>query len=98
MDRNDRGAQDDRNDRNAREGFGDSQGTRVGAPDQEQAMSPGQHTDTPPNRPERSTGAGDEMQAHQKEPVESHPTEHESGYGGKGGAPKTSSDDRTPSR
>lgn len=101
MDRNDHGTQDDRtgrNDRNALEGFGDSQGTRVGAPDQEQQMKPGQHSDTPPDRPERSTGAGDEMQAHRKQPVESHPTEHESGYGGKGGAPKTSSDDRTSSR
>ena len=95
MDRNDRGTQNERNDRNAKEGFGDGQGTRVGAPDQEQQMSPGEHSDTPPARPERSTGAGDEMQAHRKEPVESHPTEHESGYGGKGGAPKTSSDDRT---
>jgi hypothetical protein len=98
MDRNDRGTQDDRNDRNAKQGFGDGQGTRVGAPDQEQ-MKPGQHSDTPPARPERSTGAGGEMQAGNPAPVENHPTEHQSGYGGQGGQPKTSSDDRSrPSR
>ena len=94
MDRNDRGTQDDRNDRNAKEGFGDGQGTRVGAPDQEQ-MKPGQHSDTPPARPERATGAGDEMQAGNPAPVKNHPTEHESGYGGKNGQPKTPSDDRS---
>ena len=86
----------DRNDRNAKEGFGDAQGTRVGAPDQEQ-MKPGQHSDTPPARPQRSTGAGDEMQAGNPAPVETHPTEHQSGYGGQGGQPKTSSDDRSSS-
>lgn len=96
MDRNDRGKQDDRNDRNAKEGFGDGQGTRVGAPDQEQA-SPAKHSDTPPARPERTTGAGSEMQAGNPAPVESHPTEHQSGYGGQGGKPKTSSDDRSSS-
>jgi hypothetical protein len=87
----------DRNDRNAKKGFGDDQGTRVGAPDQEQ-LSPSEHSDSPPARPERSTGAGDEMQAGHPEPVESHPTEHRSGYGGDGGEPKTSSHDREPSR
>ena len=84
----------DRNDRNAKEGFGDDQGTRVGAPDQEKA-SPSQHSDQPSPRPERTTGAGDEMQAGHKKPVESHPTEHQSGYGGDGGSPKTSSHERT---
>ena len=87
----------DRNDRNARKGFGDDQGTRVGAPDQEQ-VSPAKHSETPPDRPERTTGAGDEMQADKKRPVESHPTEHQSGYGGDGGEPKTSSHEREPSR
>jgi hypothetical protein len=91
MDRN------DRNDRNAKEGFGDGQGTRVGAPDQEQA-SPGQHSDTPTDRPQRTTGAGDEMQANRPNPVEQHKDEHQSGYGGQGGAPKTSSDDRSSQR
>jgi len=93
----DRESRDSRNDRNAKEGFGDGQGTRVGAPDQEQ-VSPGNHSDTPPNRPERTTGAGDEMQAGHEHPVESHPTEHRSGYGGEGGKPVTSSHDRKPSR
>ena len=87
----------DRNDRNAKKGFGDDQGTRVGAPDQEQA-SPAPHSDTPPARPERTTGAGNEMQADKSHPVESHPTEHKSGYGGEGGEPKTSSHEREPSR
>lgn len=81
------------NDRNAREGFGDDQGTRVGAPDQER-VSPSEHSDTPPDRPERKTGAGNEMQADKSNPVKSHPHEHKSGYGGDGGEPKTSSHDR----
>lgn len=86
-----------RNDRNAKEGFGDAQGTRVGAPDQEQA-APSEHSDTPPDRPERTTGAGDELQAGHRQPIDAHPTEHTSGYGGAGGEPKTSSHDRTPGR
>jgi hypothetical protein len=93
----DRDSRNTRNDRNAREGFGDGQGTRVGAPDQEQA-SPAEHSDTPPARPERTTGAGSEMQADRENPVESHPTEHRSGYGGSGGKPVTSSNDRKPER
>ena len=91
----DRDTSKDRSDRNAEEGFGDDQGTRVGAPDQEH-VSPGKHSDTPPARPERTTGAGKEMQAHQAPPVESHPTEHRSGYGGKGGQPVESSQERKP--
>ena len=81
------------NDRNARKGFGDDQGTRVGAPDQEH-ISPSEHSDTPPDRPQRKTGAGHELQADKANPVESHPHEHKSGYGGDGGAPRTSSHDR----
>ena len=88
---------DDNNDRNAKEGFGDDQGTRVGAPDQER-ISPAEHSDTPPARPARKTGAGNEMQADKERPVESHPHEHRRGYGGEGGEPVTSSHDRKPSR
>jgi hypothetical protein len=84
-----------RNDRNAKEGFGDDQGTRVGAPDQEQA-SPAPHSDEPPARPERTTGAGKEMHADKSKPAELHPDQHRSGYGGKGGEPDTSSHDREP--
>jgi hypothetical protein len=85
------------NDRNAKKGFGDDQGTRVGAPDQEQ-VSPAKHSETPPDLQDRNIGAGDEMQADKSRPVESHPTEHKSGYGGDGGEPKTSSHEREPSR
>ena len=91
MDRN------DRNDRNAREGFGDDQGTRVGAPDQEQ-VSPSKHADSPPDRPERTTGAGREMHPDNSHPPDLHAEQHRSGYGGKGGEPVTSSDERKPSR
>jgi len=46
-------------DRNEKSGYGDEQGTRVGAPDQER--TPATHADSPPNRPERQTGAGSEL-------------------------------------
>lgn len=84
------------NDRNAGKGFGDDQGMRVGAPDQEH-ISPSEHSDSPPARPQRTTGAGQEMQADKSNPAASHPHEHRSGYGGKGGEPVTSSHDRKPS-
>lgn len=91
MDRN------ERNDRNARKGFGDDQGTRVGAPDQEQA-SPAPHSDERPARPERTTGVGREMHPDKSAPPELHSEQHRSGYGGKGGEPVTSSHDRKPPR
>jgi hypothetical protein len=93
MDRDKRNNDDDRN---AKEGFGDDQGTRVGAPDQER-ISPSEHSNTPPARPERTTGAGQEMQADKSNPT-SQPQEHRSGYGGEGGEPVTSSHLRKPKR
>jgi hypothetical protein len=74
-------------------GFGDDQGTRVGAPDQEKTSAPAQHNDSPPNRREQSTSIGNEALVHDKDSSE-HDREHRSGYGGKGGSPDTSSDDR----
>jgi len=41
------------------DGLGDDQGTRVGAPDQSPS-APRQHSDSPPDRAERQTGAGSE--------------------------------------
>ena len=66
-------------------GLGDGQGTRV--------ASPGQHSDSPSERPERKTGVGGEATIADRE-SEEHDREHRSGYGGKGGAPDTSSDKR----
>ena len=48
---------DEHRTKGSNEGFGDDQGTRVGAPDQE---TPRQHSDSPTGRPERQTGAGSE--------------------------------------
>ena len=48
-----------REQRDSISGLGDSQGTRVGAPDQS-ATAPRQHSDSPSPRPERQTGAGSE--------------------------------------
>jgi hypothetical protein len=79
-------------DRNAETGYGDDQGTRVGAPDQER--KPAQHSDSPPNRPERQTGVGGEAQEGTSKTGEEHDREHRSGYGGAGGKPVTSSDQR----
>ena len=75
------------------EGLGDDQGTRIGAPDQDRSTTPPPHNDGPSDRPERSTGAGREATVSDKK-GEEHDREHESGYGGKGGAPKTPSDKR----
>jgi hypothetical protein len=75
------------------EGLGDDQGTRIGAPDRQRGASPAPHNDGPTGRPERSTEAGQEATVADKE-GEEHDHEHESGYGGKGGAPKQSSDKR----
>lgn len=55
--------------------------------------SPANHNDGPSDRPERKTGAGTEATRVDKDASE-HTKEHVSGYGGKGGQPKTSSDDR----
>lgn len=75
------------------EGLGDDQGTRIGAPDKERSATPPQHNDGPTGRPERTTGAGQEATV-ADESGEKHDREHRSGYGGKGGAPDTSSDKR----
>ena len=75
------------------ESLGDDQGTRIGAPDQARSATPAAHNDGPTGRPERVTGAGREATISDKE-GEEHDTEHESGYGGKAGAPKTPSDKR----
>jgi hypothetical protein len=90
----------DRNEsapRQAEAGFGDDQGTRVGAPDQER-MEPGQHSDAPTGRPERTTGVGGEATEGTPKTSEGHEREHRSGYGGAGGAPVNSSDTREPPR
>ena len=73
--------------------YGDDQGTRVGAPDQE-GMEPGQHSDSPPARQPRSTGTGGEATEGTAKTGEGHEREHRGGYGGAGGAPVTSSDAR----
>ena len=75
------------------EGLGDDQGTRIGAPDQKRSTTPAPHIDGPTGRPERTTGAGQEATVADSE-GEKHDREHRSGYGGKGGAPDTSSDKR----
>ena len=79
-------------DRNAETGYGDDQGTRVGAPDQER--KPSEHSDSPPDRPERQTGVGSEAQEGTSKTGEEHDRQHRSGYGGSGGKPVTSSDER----
>ena len=50
---------DDQRSKGSMDGLGDDQGTRVGAPDQG-AKAPRQHSDAPPERPHRQTGAGSE--------------------------------------
>ena len=71
-------------------GLGDGQGTKIGAADH---ATPATHNDGPSGRPERSTGAGREATV-SDQAAEEHDREHRSGYGGKGGAPDTSSDKR----
>jgi hypothetical protein len=80
-------------DGNEQGDYGDDQGTRVGAPD-EQRRTPATHSDSPPDRPERQTGAGAEATAGTRKTVDEHDREHRSGYGGSGGAPVSSSDKR----
>ena len=78
---------------NEGKGLGDEQGTKVGPPDQSGPISPAAHRDAPSRRPERKTGAGHEATI-ADELSEQHDREHRSGYGGKGGKPDTSSDER----
>ena len=68
-------------------GLGDDQGNRT--------ATPAQHNDGPSDRPERSTGAGSEATTSDPDGTE-HDREHRSGYGGKGGKPRTSSEQREP--
>jgi hypothetical protein len=75
-------------DQGKKGGLGDDQGTRVGAPDR---ISPASHSDSPPDRPERTLGSGREATIGTDE---EHDREHRSGYGGKGGAPDTPSEGR----
>ena len=79
-------------DRNDKGSYGDDQGTRVGAPDQER--TPATHADSPPDRPERQTGAGGEATEGTNKTGDEHDGQHRSGYGGAGGAPVKSSDQR----
>ena len=72
-------------------GLGDDQGTRVGAPDSSTAPT---HADSPPARPEQTTGTGAEATTATDGEVDGHDREHRSGYGGAGGKPVTSSDTR----
>jgi hypothetical protein len=73
-------------------GYGDDQGTKVGAPDQ--SRTAGKHSDSPPARPERQTGTGGEATEGTSKTGEEHDGEHRSGYGGSGGDPVSSSDQR----
>ncbi|HEY2026794.1 MAG TPA: hypothetical protein VGG78_07270 [Gemmatimonadaceae bacterium] len=73
-------------------GYGDDQGTRIGAPDSQR--KPAQHSDTPPDRPERQTGAGSEPTAGTRKAPDEHDREHRGGYGGAGGQPVNHSDER----
>ena len=75
---------------NKGEGLGDGQGTTVGSPAH---ATPATHNDGQTDRPEITTGAGREATAGDAE-SEGHDREHRSGYGGKGGAPDSSSDKR----
>jgi hypothetical protein len=116
---------DEHRTKGSKEGLGDDQGTRVGAPDQ---GTPRQHSDEPTGRPERHTGAGSEASEGMhnaksegerpqddptglssqatgqstregsrragSEPLTEEGKQHRSGYGGAGGKPVTSSDQR----
>lgn len=79
-------------ERNDKAGLGDQQGTRVGSLDQSRA--PAQHSDAPPDRPERQTGAGGEATEGTSKTGDEHDDQHRSGYGGSAGKPVTSSDQR----
>ena len=77
------------NDR--KEGLGDDQGTRVGAPNTKSG-SASAHTDVPASRPEKSTGTGSEATQATDGAAEGHGTEHRGGYGGAGGKAVNPSD------
>jgi hypothetical protein len=81
--------------------FGDDQGTRVGRPD-----TPKRDNDADDSG-QTGTGAGNEAargihernrkgspQRPGSEPLRDRDSEHEPGYGGEGGSPRTSSDQR----
>jgi hypothetical protein len=61
--------------------------------DEQDGITPPPHNDGPSGRPESTTGAGREATAGDLE-VKENNAEHRSGYGGKGGAPDTSSETR----
>lgn len=71
--------------------LGDDQGTRVGAPDQQQRTSSA-HEDTPPARPARKTGAGGEATVSTDGSAAGHDREPRSNYGGEGGEPRAPAD------
>lgn len=91
-----------------RDPYGDDQGTRVGhpgTPHRDNAEPSGKAGAR--GEQGKSTGAGNEAAAGihgandggagsrpGSEPLEERTTEHKSGYGGEGGAPRTSSDQR----
>lgn len=68
--------------------------THPGAPNQSQERTPANHSDAPPHRAERQTGTGAEAVAGTDKPVDDHDHEHRSGYGGAGGKPVSSSNQR----
>jgi hypothetical protein len=100
---------DEQRDRGNRAGLGDGQGTTVGTPQpggQQETAQSGEGTaagdrqsrladsDNDQGAP-RSTGAAAEATGtSQAAPVDGHTTEHRSGYGGAGGKPVSSSDNR----
>ena len=100
----DKRTNDDRRD----DPFGDDQGTRVGRPSTPQRDNVEPSGKAGPKAEQgKSTGAGNEAAAgiHAtnkggstvrpvSEPLEERDAEHKSGYGGEGGEPRTSSDQR----
>ena len=62
-------------------------------PKKTDSIKPPAHNDGPTGRPETTTGMGREATIGDLEAKE-HDHEHRSGYGGKGGAPDTSSEKR----
>ncbi len=75
-----------------REGLADGQ-ARVDTLGGKQPPTAAPQNDGPTNRPERTTGVGQEATAgHEESPGRDR--EHRSGYGGKKGAPDTSSNER----
>jgi hypothetical protein len=79
-------------DRKEQTSYGDGRGTRAGAP--ARTRTPSIHSDLPSDRPERQTGAGAEATEGTSKTGDEHHGQHQSGYGGKGGEPVSSSDER----